>query len=261
MPTDEIEALLAQAKRRLAIKTFAAPVLSWLLTGFFFYFALIFSDFGWGLLGILGLTWSFLYGRPFSFYKHQRKKVVVLWNELRASGWPDLSVSDATKKLEGKILQHYFQDPRGEILPIRQAMRLLETHHRQQTRFLAVTERLVELKMLREKIAQLRALGEEHLEAQNSLQRFERDLKSLESVQNALQASCHRLEAILISVEQTAQVRRLHAEISALSAPQNGAIVAHSDHEDLLGIERQIGREIETFLELERETDRHFRHS
>ena len=66
----------------------------------------------------------------------------------------------------------------------------------------------------------------------------------------------------MISVQKAAQARQLHRELSNINArlPQKAeAIESAFEPESLEDIERQIGREIETYLRLERETEEHLR--
>ena len=113
---------------------------------------------------------------------------------------------------------------------------------------------------LLQKQKQLRSLGDDNPAVEGTLATLESDIGPLERSGKALQASCARLEAIVLSVDAAAQRRQLHREVGELTAEARrdevGALELSDEHLDL---ERQIGREIETFLQLERETDAHLR--
>ena len=164
--------------------------------------------------------------------------------------------------LKNAIAFFYQQDPLADTLPLPQAVRLLDAHQSQQQRLEIISFRLEELCLLRqtmhEKLAQLHNLGEDAPEAKRRLAELERDEAALQHIHNQISASCARLETIFTSVQHAHQVRQLKRELGELSQVAG----AHSDlalENDAFDIERQIGREIETFLRLERETDEHLR--
>lgn len=109
---------------------------------------------------------------------------------------------------------------------------------------------------------QLRELGEDYPQGARNLEQINGDLAALGRVHGQIHASCTRLEAIVIGVQKAAQSRELRRELEGLSArvaPSSGALEPAFAAESLEDIERQIGREIETYLQLERETDEHLR--
>ncbi len=103
-------------------------------------------------------------------------------------------------------------------------------------------------------------MGDDNPQLERTLSQLDGDIEPLERNCESLRASCARLEAIVVSVEADARRRQLHREVGELTAgvsPQSSnALEVADEHLDL---ERQIGREIETFLALERETDAHLR--
>ncbi|HEX8464963.1 MAG TPA: hypothetical protein VF627_10145 [Abditibacterium sp.] len=161
----------------------------------------------------------------------------------------------------GNIYQH---DPRGEFFPLPQAIKLLDAHYRQQKRVGLVSQRLDDLSDLKirlsEKILQLRELGADNEEGLENLKRIETDEQALQPLKDQIEASCRRLEMILISVQTAFKTRQLQREISELGtrATPAATLSTLAPENELSDIERQIGREIETFLRLERETERHF---
>jgi hypothetical protein len=114
---------------------------------------------------------------------------------------------------------------------------------------------------LNEKAMRLRALGDPNPLATANVEEMAREIPALERLADDILSSCHRLEAIVLSVHRAVQVKQLHREIAELKSsvsPEKGGesqLVAP----EITDIERQIGREIETFLQLEQETDAHLR--
>jgi len=166
--------------------------------------------------------------------------------------------------LKNSIAVLYQEDLQAQVFPLVQAIRLLDAHLRQQDRLAVVENRLNELNALsgamRVRLAKLRELGEDVPEAQRKLDQIERDEAALENIAAQISASCARLEAIFTGVQHAHQVRQLKRELGELS--QVAGSSSDSDlalDSDAFDIERQIGREIETFIRLERETDEHLR--
>ncbi len=188
------------------------------------------------------------------------------WDFLADEGISGRPVEAATARLI-RTVARIQRLPRGlEMLPMRQAVRLIETYQLQQLELRRLNARSHEWRTLRrtlsEKLAQLRGIGEDHREGQNRLAEIDVQCESLHRLQQPIEDSCTRLELIVISVEKAVLSRQLRAEIGTLNegvtgsdAPTEPAFEAQSLEE----IERQIGREIETYLRLERETDEYLR--
>jgi len=267
MTDEQIKRLFARAKREFHVANLSLPLAggatasvamatAWTLGSASM--AVLFGAFallpGWQVT-----RESLLRGREF-----RRSPALGLWRILLDKGRLAPDASDSTGELGQNLAEVYRLDARGEVLPLVQAARLLQTHHLQQKRLGAIFQRIEKLSFLREqlsdKVARLAGLGDQNPAALNSLGAMNDEIAALQRLGDDTQASCHRLEAIALSVHQAAQVRQLNREIAELTAgalPRNdAALLATSDLSD---IERQIGREIETFLRLERETDQHLR--
>jgi hypothetical protein len=170
----------------------------------------------------------------------------------------------ATVRMRWEIKKIYEDDPRGEIFPLKQAVRLVDTFNRQQQRLETVIAHLETLRQTREllieKAARLHELGDKSRDVGATLARVERDLPALQKLSDEINASCYRLDALLVSVRKAIQVKQLHQELDELTAvvtPEQAIETVQSD--DLNNIEAQITQEIETFLRLERDTDAHLR--
>ncbi len=208
-------------------------------------------------------TWSnWRDGRAIArkFYRNRARSI---WVELSATN----IFGEDTYALRGMLLRVealYERDPEAQVLPFIQAVRLVQVWHQQQSRLSLIRSHVAQMSETRvtliEKQAQLRALGDDNAAIGQTLARLEGDIGPLERSSETLRASCARLEAIVLSVDAAAQRRQLHREVGELTADvrrdDEGALELRDEHLDL---ERQIGREIETFLQLERETDAHLR--
>ena len=191
---------------------------------------------------------------------------LAIWCEwMRREAWHEKGRGfSATVRMRRDIAQIYGTDPRGELFPLKQAVRLVDTFNRQQQRLETVNEHLQNLRQTRdlliEKAAQLHELGDTSRDVSAPLSRVERDLPLLEHLSRDIYASCGRLEALLVAVRRAIQVRQLHRELDELtSAVAPDQIVATAPADDLSDIESQITREIETYLRLERDSDTHLR--
>ena len=195
---------------------------------------------------------------------HGHKDALAIWNRLGDNHAFGFQLSDSTKRLGNDISRIYQTDAAGQLLPLRQAVRLLDTHNRQQQRLKLVENRLRELRQLQEaladKMAQLQQLGEDYPQGARNLEQIEADLAALGTVHGQIRGSCTRLEALVIGVQKVAQSRELRRELEGLSArvaPTSATVEPAFEAQSLEEIERQIGREIETYLQLERETEQH----
>ena len=197
---------------------------------------------------------------------HNRHKRARFWNCVRKSGFAGDEPTADTKLLIEKIVEIQTATPGNELLTLRQSVKLATVYERQSRQLEAVKARLAKLKSthqtLSQKIQQLQALGENHAAGLQGLAQTRAEFESLQKLAQAMQSSCDRLEAILNAVTKTARTRQLHHELDQLSAPVTAATPPGEPafaHESLEEIERQIGREIETYLQLERETEEHLR--
>ena len=188
----------------------------------------------------------------------------VVWQEIESSGELEMNHSGRAQKLSHDVARIYERDPRGEVLPLSQAVRLVLVWKQQTQRLELITRHLAELRPVRstliDKQKQLRDLGDDNSQLERALAQLDGDIEPLEQSYDSLWASCARLEAILVSVDAAARRRQLHREVGELTAgvsfQSENSLELADEHLDL---ERQIGREIETFLALERETDAHLR--
>ena len=197
---------------------------------------------------------------------HNRHKRARFWNCVRKSGFAGDEPTADTKLLIDKIVEIQTATPGNELLTLRQAVKLVATYQRQSQHLQAIKARLATLNSTYEtvskKIKQLQALGESHAAGLRNLEQTRADFHALQKVAREIQSSCDRLEAIVNNVKKTAKARQLHHELDQMSArvaPSSGAVEPAFAAESLEDIERQIGREIETYLQLERETDEHLR--
>ncbi len=198
--------------------------------------------------------------------RFKRNRKVYFWNLVKKHGLFDQKPTDGTRLLVDKIINIQTATPGSELLLMRQAVKLVAAYQQQSRQLQAVEARLAKLgstrETLTEKIKQLQALGENHSTGLRNLEQTRAGFEILQKVAAEIQSSCDRLEAILNTVRKTARARQLHRELdqlSALDAPSSQTIEPAFEAESHEDIERQIGREIETYLRLERETEEHLR--
>ena len=134
------------------------------------------------------------------------------------------SISPNARNLGNAILNIYVLNPMGELLPIHQAIRLFDLYYCLQKQC-AIVE---------------------------SCDRNTDKGETYGALETELKSSCTRLEAILIGLQRQIQERRRRRDLAGVETQANEA----QSREE---IERQIGREIETYLRLERETGEHLR--
>ena len=186
----------------------------------------------------------------------------AVWQAIEQDGALGMNDSGRAQRLSHDVARIYERDPRGETLPLSQAVRLVLAWKQQTQRLGLVTRHLAELRSVRstliEKQKQLRDLGDDNQQLDRTLAQLNEDIGPLEQNNESLKASCARLEAILVSVDAATRRRQLHREVGELSG-RSPAPLPDTDASDLNDLERQITREIETFLALERETDAHLR--
>lgn len=218
-----------------------------------------------GLLAFI--AWSVSQESRANWQNFERERALSLWSEwTRREGGEEVRRGLVkTAVMRDEILDIYKADPRGEVLPLRQSMRLINTYGRQEERLEQIADHLAGVEEIRvellEKTAQLRELGEETEDVQAILRGLERDIVPLETSVREIRASCYRLEFLLISVKKALQIKRLRSEIQTLASVETSSdeMAIAQTTADTIDIERQITREVETFLQLERDSDRHLR--
>ena len=268
MTNAEIDQIIARHCLKACLLAFSVPSVSWAVTAVTALGGLAFGSVEFLELGasFAALSIYATYDANRSFKKRENYIARIIWEILGATQTFGTQLTRATRKLGSEVQKVYETDPAGELFPLRQAIRLVDTHRRQQERFTLVEARLQELRLLKEalsgKLAQLQELGEIYPEGARNLEQITDDMEVLRRVHGQIHSSCVRLEMIVISVQNAAQARQLRRELDGLSArvPRGDqAIEPAFEAESLDDIERQIGREIETYLQLERETEAHLR--
>ncbi len=268
MNSEEIEQLLVNSEKSIRLDILSMPVVGWSLSAGAALIGIYSSHVPEGLvfavpLAFVALSASVDHLNRWNKLKSHRAELI--WRHLVKTIFKS-RFSGVTAILAEDIGFLYQVDPRGEVLPLQQAVRLVDTHHKQQRRLAVVLERLAALHSigaaLREKTERLRALGEGHEQGETRLKTMREDETALDNMREQILASCHRLEMILIETQKAQQMRQLYSEINALTQEKphsNSSEIAIAQGDSLIDIERQITREVETFLQLERETDRHMR--
>ena len=239
-----------------AIFLFGVPTLLALALGQFF------------MAGLLGLFVVSVAGASalIRFKTYQQGKRIEFWKGVRKHGLCGEPPTGATKLLIDRIIKIQMASAQRELLPPRQAIKLVVAYERRARQLQEVNARLAKLRELQraldEKTGGLQTLGEEHPTGLRSLQQVRLDSAAMQKVADEIQGSCDRLDAILNAVQQTARAHQLHRELDQMSAPDQRSDAADEpafEAESLEDIERQIRREIETYLQLERETEEHLR--
>lgn len=263
MTNDEVDVLVAHAQRAHGAAPLTGARLFWCVAGI----AAVSAHFGgiWFALfmvvvsGGIGFIARVAGKEANARWRHDFARRA--WHFIAHDARAFHSDSTSTNSLKRRIGQIYESDPRGNGFPLSQAVRLLDAHLRQQKRLARIEAHIHSLSQQREqlllKLARLHELGEDNPTGRIRLERLSKDIFALEISAVGIQASCSRLEAIVVKIHQAEEVKKLHREINQLS---NGdSLAPELQSEEANDIERQIGREIETFLRLERETDEHLR--
>ncbi|BCM92753.1 hypothetical protein IAD21_04635 [Abditibacteriota bacterium] len=268
MNDEQIKQLIERARRDVFIHTFTTPGVGWGL-------AIMSTGALWGagleamatflgcllLLPATQITRNALY----EWREFKRAPAWRLWREITQNPHLLTASSAGGFDLSRSLQDVYRYDPRGEILPITQALRLLLIYDLQQRRLGVLLQRVTTLRSVRdqllEKSARLRELGDTNPTVVVDGDEMNQEIAVLEQLNADIQASCYRLETIGLSAHRAIQVKQLHREIaelkSSVSPSKNGT--AQLSPPEITDIERQIGREIETYLQLERETETHLR--
>jgi hypothetical protein len=261
MTDEEIDKLIAQAHRHLfgpPRQLFAIVILGCLSC------ALIP---GWSFGAAYVATLAAVFWIAFESFtriegrKPETTRNAALWAEITNDTGTFRVQSAPVAQIRDRILKIYQHEENQVVFPLKQAVRLFDTFFQQQQRLYNVERKLGQLSVLREKMAQLSELGDENSGALAKLQQIKPHETALRTLAQETRSSCSRLEAIIENVEKFAKVRQLQSEITQLASTIQPHLSAPNVlvAEELNDIERQIAREVETFLQLERETDRHMR--
>ena len=269
MTNEEIDAIIERQEFSLGRGATLVPASLWFGSLIFAVFTWLSLSIGWALFTFCALASASLFSTLEAIKENKKRRgnrARLIWGNLGRQHTFGAELPVATRQLGGEVQKIYDADPSGALFPLRQSVRLIDTHHRQQQRLHIVENRLRELRLLQEslagKMAQLQELGEDYPQGARNLEQINADLDALRAVHGPIRASCARLEAIVIGVQKAVQSRQLRRELEGLSAqisPINQAVEPAFAAQSLEEIERQIGREIETFLQLERETEAHLR--
>lgn len=267
MTIEEIEDLLARSEWSIKTKHSIVPTVSWLITltstSLLAFTSVPAFMIGWGgILSVVSIRAHWDSWQALSNFK--RKRALELWDYIGSNGRLGYGtpMPPEIRQFGGRIAGLYERDPQAEHFPLSQALQLVDIYHRQHQRLSQLTLRLKELDILRMELSlrldRLYELGEDNEHAELNLHQFEEDITTIKTMRDQIEASCHRLEMLLISIEKTYEIRQLNQEITGLATRASASPLASRDEtESLANIERQIGHEIETFLRLERETDKH----
>ncbi|BCM92751.1 hypothetical protein IAD21_04633 [Abditibacteriota bacterium] len=270
MNDHQIEAIILHAERQAGSNSFIGARLMGTVS-------VLLSSIGFFSLGIevgsfLLAVCGFVTARLWSEGKKVKRELIksrarTVWQKIDHVSAFGGSPSFKERHLLKDIERIYERDPQGKILPLSQAIRLVLAWKQQQKRLQAIAAHIEQMRLarttLQEKQKLLRELNDENASLERALARLDDDIAPLERSHDALRASCTRLEALIVEVDATVRRRELHREVGELTTRLTSGHPHEADSFELsdehLDIERQIGREIETYLQLERETDAHLR--
>jgi hypothetical protein len=224
----------------------------------------------WAMFGKAGGFFAAVLGVPLALISHtfyletKRPRASIIWSDfLRFYTDESGALSGHTHRFCERISTLYESDSSQLLLPFRHAARLLDTYHKQQARLTALNLRLEEVEALYQplnaRIEKLRELHETNEAGERTLRELRNEKRQLLALKNQIETSANNLEAILSTIENERKKRRLHQEVAVLA----GRARISSDEEVTEGIvpdpvnelEEQITREIQTYLQLERDTD------
>ncbi|BCM92750.1 hypothetical protein IAD21_04632 [Abditibacteriota bacterium] len=196
-----------------------------------------------------------------------KNRARVVWKQMEGMDAFDAESSLKQRELLNDIARVYERDPRGEIFPLSQAMRLVPVWEQQQKRLHVINKHVIQMQVARatllEKQKLLRELGDKNTGLECTLVRLDAEIAHLEQGQNALRASCARLESLIVDVDATVSRRELHREVGEVTMCFSSGNCYEADSLDIsdehLDIKHQLEREIEIYLRLERETEVHLR--
>ncbi|MBW3636381.1 MAG: hypothetical protein KY445_07945 [Armatimonadetes bacterium] len=275
MINEEVEQIIRSSEDKLRFQLKLESFALWILTSFFLVFGSIAQYFiAWyaGLLisaGIVFFAWALIATsqsrRRLTEFEQIETKTLELWQDIsksRVFGWP---IRGAALEVRKQIEEIYSTDDGAVLLPLSHAIRLFDVHMRQMKRLKPVNSRLIHLYSLRQplvvKTAQLQTLGKDYTKSQKE-EWLDSEIDALEGIRFEVESSCRRLEKLVEQIGQEAQSRQLHRELDELTAQLPHSTQSFEPSfapESLQDLERQIGREIERYLQLERETEEHLR--
>ena len=265
MTNQEIDQIIVRGERKALLRYFLLSQINVNAIIIFAILALLASVFGqFFVAGMVCILLAATAGSSalIKFKDYKRGKRAEFWKQVRKQGLSGEPPTGETRLLIDKITKIQTATPGHELLLMRQAVKLVAAYERQSQQWHKINARLAKLNSTRveleQKTAQLQALGENHSAGLRSLEQTRANATALQKVADEIQSSCDRLEKILNSVQKTARARQLNHELdrmSALDSPTNQSVEPAFEAESSEAIERQIGREIETYLQLERETE------
>lgn len=266
MISQEVDRLLTRGWRgSFLVAIFTSP-LNWMVT--LGTFTLVCLSLAMLLWSVAFLIFAVSIGSALwlKYREFERHKYAHFWKFLKFHWMSGGRPTRRTQQLIDTMIEIHGTKRGTGLLPLRPAVELVVVYEHQQQKLERVEKRLSALETLRSelrgRLKQLQRQGENHDKGVETLRRAEEDCATSEKTQGQLQASCARLEIIAMSAQQTAQSYRLRQELDELSSrvSRPAEVVEPAfEPESLEDIERQIGREIETYLQLERETEEHLR--
>lgn len=268
MNDEQIDQLLRRTERGIGLRTLSLPSVGWsavvLSAATFLWAQEVFLSvlFG-GLLVLPAIAVSLEASQLWKDYK--RTPALRQWREITDNPRVFPAPSTETFELKMALRSLYQSDPQGEVLPLKQALRLLFIYDLQHQRRHTILHRATQLQVVKEQLAdkaeRLRELGDFNPSLLAGVDEMKEEIEALDKLGDDILASCHRLEAIVLSVQRAVQVKQLHREIADLKSSLSPGRKDPSQlaSPEITDIERQIGREIETFLKLQKETDERLR--
>lgn len=273
MTNQEADGLIEQAESHLRFQFKLEPIVLWTITGFLAVAGFISHlAIAWYAMLLISAAigvgaWS-LYRAELNhsaLQEFERDKARQIWRHLVKTGVFGSPLVATARGLNEKIQYIYQVDPDARLLPQTQMIRLFDIYRRQRERRKAVDDKLCDLRTLHQKLsdreARLRQLGEAR-SVFGEIERFDAQIKPLENLRDEIANSYRRLENVITLAEQRLEAQHLHRELDELTAQlpySTRSVEPAFAPESLEEIERQIGREIETYLQLERETEEHLR--
>jgi hypothetical protein len=170
-------------------------------------------------------------------------------------------VAAATQGLIENLWELYEREGMKRVLPVQQAIRLVEAHYRQWQQISAIDERLMNCKELHQEIRrnleELRTLGESNVAGERGLKELEQDEAELLSLRNRILQSSEKLEALVPVVEiewKKANLQKETNRLAEIALRSTAEEPSHIYECSTVELEQQITFEINTYLQLENET-------
>ena len=274
MTNEEIQQIIFASERKLRFRYGLEPTILWVIAAFClvaglishlvvasYAMLLISSGLGIGLWSLHRTDVTRRQLREFEVWK-----TLLLWRQIHRSKMFGSTIRGTALSIRERVDQIYSMRSGEHLLPLSHAIRLLDVCVRQQTQLKPINARRFRLYTLRQKfetkIAQLQGLGANREKSPEERQ-LDFEIEWTENARYEISSSCDRLYNIIEQVHREAQARQLRDELDDLQSQLPRAIPSRIEPsfeaESLEEIERQIGREIETYLRLERETEEHLR--